>query len=196
MPRAQIDPSYHHTPYYIAPRDLVGQEAFAVIRDAMAGKDLVGLARIVLSSRERPIILEPMGAGLRGITLRYAHEIRGEAEYFANIPDLRLPPEMIRIAEHILETKTGDFDPAYLEDRYRTSLVSLLREKKAQAPARTAVSAPSQKNVINLMDILKRSLSAERESATSKQKERRVAAAATPRDAVKRSKRVRKGDER
>ena len=196
VPRAQIDPSYHHTPYYIAPRDLVGQEAFAVIRDAMAGKDLVGLARIVLSSRERPIILEPMGAGLRGITLRYAHEIRSEGEYFADIPDLRLPPEMIHIAEHILETKTGDFDPAYLEDRYRTSLVSLLREKKAQTPARTAVSAPSPKNVINLMDILKRSLSAERESATSKQNERRAAAAATPRDAAKRSKRVRKGDER
>jgi non-homologous end joining protein Ku len=113
---------------------LVGQEAFAAIRDAMAGKDLVGLARIVLSSRERPIILEPMGAGLRGITLRYAHEIRSEGEYFADIPDLRLPPEMIHIAEHILETKTADFDPAYLEDRYRTSLVSLLREKKAQTP--------------------------------------------------------------
>jgi Ku protein len=196
VPRSQIDASYHQTPYYIAPRDLVGQEAFAVIRDAMAGKDLVGLARIVLSSRERPIILEPMGAGLRGITLRYAHEIRSEGEYFAEIPDLRLPPEMIRIAEHILETKTGDFDPAYLEDRYRTSLVSLLREKKAQTPARTAVSSPSPKNVINLMDILKRSLSAERESATSKHKEKRAAAAATPRDAAKRSKRVRKSDER
>ena len=66
VPRGQIDPSYHHTPYYIAPRDLVGQEAFAVIRDAMAAKDVVGLARVVLSSRERPIIVQPLGLGCAG----------------------------------------------------------------------------------------------------------------------------------
>jgi DNA end-binding protein Ku len=194
VPRAQIDPSYHHTPYYIAPRDLVGAEAFAVIRDAMAGKDVVGLARVVLSSRERPIILEPLGLGLRGITLRYAHEIRSEAEYFADIAEMRLPREMIGIAEHIIETKTGDFDPSYLEDRYRTSLVSLLREKKAQAPSRPTATVPSSKNVINLMDILKRSLSAEQKTATGNKRGQRRAAAATRTDSAKRSKRLKKDE--
>jgi DNA end-binding protein Ku len=80
--RAQIDPRYHDTPYYIAPRDEVGLEAFAVIRDAMRRKDMVGMGRVVLAKRERPIIVEPMGNGLRGMTLRYAHEVRSEAEYF------------------------------------------------------------------------------------------------------------------
>src|SRR4029453_3502277 len=67
VPRGQIDARYHHTPYYVGPRDLVGQEAFAVIREAMAGRDVVGMGRVVLSNRERPIMLEPMGLGLRGI---------------------------------------------------------------------------------------------------------------------------------
>jgi len=167
VPRGQIDPSYFNTPYYIAPRDEVGLEAFAVIRDAMAGKNLLGLGRIVLASRERPIMIEPMGMGLRGITLRYANEIRSDTEYFAGIPPMDLPEEMIRITEHILETKTEDFDPAYLEDRYRTVLVEKLREKQAKMPARSAAAPPSAKNVINLMDALRRSLAVEKPAAAS-----------------------------
>jgi DNA end-binding protein Ku len=104
--------------------------------------------------------------------------VRSEAEYFADIPDITLPDEMLRVAEHILETKTADFDPAYLEDRYRTVLVSMLREKHADLSDK--ISAPaSPSNVINLMDTLKRSLAAERTSA-QKQTPRRRAAAAKP----------------
>jgi DNA end-binding protein Ku len=180
VPRAQIDPSYHHTPYYIAPRDLVGQEAFAVIRDAMAGKEVVGMGRVVLSNRERPIMLEPSGKGLRGITLRYAHELRSADEYFADIPELLLPDEMVSVAEHIVETKTANFDPAYLEDRYRSALVPMLRQKRAEAgvanPAGPA--APPRQNVVNLMAALKQSLAAERPArGVSKPTPRRTAAA-------------------
>jgi len=120
-----------------------------------------------------------MGAGLRGITLRYAHEVRSETEYFADIPRLTLPDEMLRLTEHILEGKTEDFDPMYLEDRYRTTLVEKLREKQAEMPARSVASAPSPKNVINLMDSLKRSLAAELPG------QRRTSAVKTPpRDAA------------
>jgi non-homologous end joining protein Ku len=69
------------------------------------------LGHIVLSNRERPIIVEPLGLGLRGTTLRYAHEIRGEAEYFADIPRLELP-RMVERAEYIVEKMLADFDPA------------------------------------------------------------------------------------
>jgi DNA end-binding protein Ku len=161
VPREQIDPRYYNTPYYIAPRDQIGLEAFAVIRDAMAGKGLVGMGRVVLANRERPIIIEAMGMGLRGTTLRYAHEVRSETEYFSEIPPMELPEEMVRITEHILETKQEDFDTAYLEDRYRTLLVEKLREKQAQMPMRSVASVPSQQNVINLMDALRRSMEAE-----------------------------------
>jgi DNA end-binding protein Ku len=64
---------------YVIPRDQVGKEAFAVIRDATRSKDVVGMGRVVLARRERPIIVEPMGNGIRGITLR--RSIRDEATY-------------------------------------------------------------------------------------------------------------------
>jgi DNA end-binding protein Ku len=165
IPRAQIDARYLDTPYYVVPRDEIGQEAFAVIRDAMRGKNVVGMGRVVLARRERPIIVEPMGDGIRGITLRYSHEVRDEAGYFANIQKLKLPDEMLRVAEHIVETKTSDFDPAYLEDRYRTVLISKLREKHAELPKNIIAVRPPPENVINLMDVLKRSLAAERPTA-------------------------------
>jgi non-homologous end joining protein Ku len=165
IPRAQVDPRYLDTPYYAVPRGEIGEEAFAVIRDAMRRKGVVGMGRIVLARRERPIILEPMADGIRGITLRYSHEIREEAGYFA--PRLRLPDEMVRVAEHIVETKTTDFDPAFLEDRYRTVLISKLKEKHSELPKKAVATKPSAENVISLMDVLKRSLAAERPTARS-----------------------------
>ena len=162
VPSEQIDARYHDTPYYIAPRDDVGLEAFAVIRDAIRGKGLVGMGRVVLSKRERPIMLQPMGNGLLGVTLRYAHEVRNDVDYFGAIPDFALPKEMLKLAEHIITTKAEDFDPAYLEDRYRTALVELLQTKKSeQLPAPERAAKLSPQNVINLMDALRRSLGSE-----------------------------------
>jgi DNA end-binding protein Ku len=140
--------------------------AFAVIREAMAETNLVGIGRIILSNRERPIIIEPMGRGLRGTTLHYAHEVRNGVEYFADIPKLTLPDEMLEVAKHILKSKTADFDSAFLEDRYRTALASMLREKQARLPKPATPSPPSPppQNVINLMDVLKRSLATEQPS--------------------------------
>ena len=88
------------------------------------------MGRVVLARRERPIIVEPIGNGLLGFTLRYAHEVRKPTEYFAEIPKLTLDDELLEVAERIIEMKTGEFDPAFLEDRYRTVLASMLREKQ------------------------------------------------------------------
>jgi DNA end-binding protein Ku len=163
VPRAQIDPLYFDTAYYITPREEVGQEAYAVIRDAMRRQGMVGMGRVTLAKRERPMIIEALGDGFRGITLRYAHEVRSEAEYFADIPKLELPDEILRLAKHIIDTKTADFDVAWLEDRYRTALVSMLREKKrAAVPSNETPTKPSPRNVISLMDALRRSVVAER----------------------------------
>jgi DNA end-binding protein Ku len=92
LPTGQIDARYFEKPYYIVPREEIGQESFAVIRDAMSREGLIGLARIVLSSRERPFLVEPMGSGLRGVTLRFSHEVRGAEDYFSEIPQMKLPP--------------------------------------------------------------------------------------------------------
>ena len=165
VPGLQIDPRYYDKPYYIVPRDQIGQEAFAVIRDAMRSKGMVGLGSVMLSARERPIAIEAMGNGIRGVTLRYRNEVRNEAEYFADIPEIKLPQEMIRVAEHIIETKAADFDPAMLEDHSQAALVGILKAKQAQLPMEISPVRPSPQNVTNLMDVLRRSLAAEKKPA-------------------------------
>ena len=139
VPRKQLDERYYDSPYYIVPNDKVGQDAFAVIRDAMKGKGTVGLGRVVIAKRERPIILEPLEKGMRAMTLRYPYEVRDHAEYFADIPDVKIPGEMLKLAEHIVETKMADFEPEKFVDRYDTAVVELLRQKQSgKAISKTA----------------------------------------------------------
>ena len=161
VPTGQVDARYFEKPYYVVPRGEVSQEAFAVIRDAMASEEVAGLARIVLSSRERPFLLEAMGQGLRGVTLRFAQEVRPEQDYFSDIPSLKLSAEMARLAQHIIKSKSAQFDPAMLEDHYRAALVRILQKKQREHPSTVPASPPSRENVINLMDALRRSIKAE-----------------------------------
>src|SRR6266478_6138886 len=131
VPRSQIDERYHDSSYYIAPNDQVGREAFAVIREAMRGKDMVALGRVVLGKRERVIMLEPWDKGLIGTTLRYPYEIREAKEYFDDIPDLKVAPDMLKLADHILKSKATDFDPSQFVDHYEQALVEMLKKKRA-----------------------------------------------------------------
>jgi DNA end-binding protein Ku len=161
LPARQIDARYFEKPYYIVPREEIGQESFAVIRDAMSREGLIGLARIVLSSRERPFLVERMGAGLRGVTLRFSHEVRGAEDYFGAIPQIKLPAEMMKLAQHIIRSKAAEFHPSMLEDHYRRALLGILRKKQAKRTAHRPAVKPSQENVVNLMDALRRSIAAE-----------------------------------
>ena len=165
VPRDQIDERYHDSSYYIAPNDQVGREAFAVIREAMRGKDMVGLGRIVLAKRERVIALQPWDKGLLGTTLRYANEVRNAGEYFDEIPDSKVSKEMLELAEHILKSKAADFDPATFVDRYEEAVVEMLKSKQAGVPAAKQKSAAPASNVVNLMDALRRSIAAEKGAA-------------------------------
>jgi DNA end-binding protein Ku len=164
VPRAEIDQNYFDSPYYLAPDDKVAQEAFAVIRDAMERKEVVGIGRIVLARRERMLMLAPRGKGLQATTLRYPYEVRQDAEYFADIEDIKLPEEMLSIAEVIIDKKLGHFVPEKFTDRYEEAVVSMLRAKQAgQVFAVPEPEAPTK--VVNIMDALKRSLEAEGASA-------------------------------
>ena len=160
VPRTEIDDRYLGSPYYLSPTDKVGQEAYSVIRDAMRAKKLVGLARVVLTSREHVVMLEPFDKGLLATTLRYGYEIRDAADYFTDIPDLKLPDEMMQLASHIVETKAGHFDPKSFEDQYENALVDLLKNKQAGLPIQTAGEETVAPRVINLMDALKASINA------------------------------------
>jgi DNA end-binding protein Ku len=161
VPNAQIDKRYYDWPYYIVPTDKVGQDAFAVIHDAMRGKDKVALGRVVISKREHVIALEPYGKGLLGTTLRYPYEVRNADEYFDDIAEVKITPDMLKLAEHILETKATDFDPSTFVDRYETALVELLKEKQAGIQPKQGPAAVSELRVVNLMDALRRSITAE-----------------------------------
>jgi DNA end-binding protein Ku len=162
VPRDQIDERYFDTPYYITPNDQVGQDAFAVIREAMRGKNMAALARIVLSKRERVMMLHPWERGILGVSLRYAYELRDAKDYFSEIPEINVPKDMRQLAEHILDTKAGDFDPSQFVDRYEEAVVDMLKKKQAGLPAPRERSVPPPHNVINLMDALKRSLATDK----------------------------------
>jgi DNA end-binding protein Ku len=168
VPRAQIDERYLDSPYYIAPNDEVGQEAFAVIREAMRGKDMVALARVVLSKRERVIMLQPWDKGLLATTLRYPYEIRSPEEYFEDIQDVKVAPDMRKLAEHILDSKAADFDPSAFVDHYEEAVVDLLKRKQAGMPVPKERPAAAASNVISLMDALKRSIADEKAAASAK----------------------------
>jgi len=105
VPRNEIDEIYFDTPYYLAPDDEVGIEAFTVIRDAMRATSLVGLARVVLYNHEHLLMLEPLGKGIKAIALRSQEEVRDEEDYFSDIEDKKVPKDMLDLAEHILKTK-------------------------------------------------------------------------------------------
>jgi hypothetical protein len=98
VPREQIDERYFDNPYYLLPNDQVGQEAFAVIREAMRGKGMVALGRVVLSKRERIIMLQPWGKGVMGATLRYGYEVRDQKDFFDDLPDVKIAPDMLKLA--------------------------------------------------------------------------------------------------
>ena len=174
VPKKEIDELYLNNPYYLVPDGEVGQQAFAVIREAIRKEGMVALGRVVFTSREHVIALEPRGKGLLGVTLRYPYEVRKEDEYFDDIADEKIPKDMLELAAHIVETKAGHFNPQKFEDQYEDALRELLKKKqsgeKIEAPRERAPS-----KVINLMDALRRSVESERGGHEDKT-ERRAAA--------------------
>lgn len=161
VPRDEIDKLYLAEPYYIVPDGEIAVEAFAVIREAMRAKKVVGLARLVLHRREHILMLSPRGKGLMGTILRYCSEVRDEAAYFDDIPDVRVADDMLDLARHIVAGKLGHFEPGEYDDRYEKALADLIRAKQSGKTPPSAPS-PSPGNVVNLMDALRRSVQGER----------------------------------
>jgi DNA end-binding protein Ku len=163
VPKKEIDELYLNTPYYIVPDGEVGRQAFAVIRETIKQAGMVAIGKVVFTSREHVMALEPRGKGLLGLTLRYPYEVREEKEYFNEIPDEKVPKDMLDLAHHIVESKSGHFTPQKFEDEYENALKELLEKKQAGQP----IERPERREparVINLMDALRRSVETERAS--------------------------------
>lgn len=159
VPREEVDQLYNIRPYYIAPEGDVGLQAYAVIRKAIEQEGMMALGRFVLTNREHMIALEPRGKGIMGTLLRYPYEVRNEKDYFADIPDVATPKDMVDLAVHIVRSKAGHFKPEQFEDRYETALKDLIKRKAAGEKIEAPKEAEEPK-VINLMDALRRSLEA------------------------------------
>jgi DNA end-binding protein Ku len=157
VPKQDIDPRYLIRPYYLVPDGKVGHDAFAVIRETIRKMDMVAIGRVVLTSREHIIGLEPLGKGLMGTLIRYPYEVREEKEYFDEIKDVKVTKDMLNLAEHIVNQKKADFDPEKFEDHYEEALTELIKSKQ-QGKAIAHKPRPRGENVVDLMDALKKSL--------------------------------------
>ena len=157
VPAADIDHLYWDNPYYLVPDGKMAAEPFTVIREAMERAEQVALGRIVISSRERLVAIEPRDRGLVATTLRSYDEVRAMKDYFADIPQIRPDPEMIAIAAKIIAQKEADFDPTEFKDHYEDALRELI-ERKQKGHKISKKDEPAESNVINLMDALKASL--------------------------------------
>src|SRR5262249_46711665 len=164
VPKAEIDNRYLIRPYYLVPDGKVGHDAFAVIRETVRSLNKVAIGRVVLTNREHIIALEPLENGLMGTLLRYPYEVRSETEYFDDIQDVKLTKDMLDLAKHIVEKKSGAFEPEEFEDHYETALIDLINKKRSGVPIAAKAAPKSSGNVINLMDALKKSLATEKEA--------------------------------
>ena len=158
--RAEIDPRYLIRPYYLRPDGKVGHDAFAVIRETIREMDKVAIGRLVLTNREHIIALEPLDKGLMGTLLRYPYEVRPAEEFFDEIQDVKVTKDMLDLARHIVNQKSGRFAPEKFEDQYETALIDLINAKRSGKPI-TPKERPAAGNVVDLMEALRRSVGKE-----------------------------------
>ncbi|MNK15953.1 putative DNA repair protein YkoV [compost metagenome] len=157
VPADEIDRIYWDNPYYLAPAGAIAEEAFGVIREAMRSEGKIALGRVVLSTRERLLALEPRDQGILAYSLRTRGEVRDTRDVFGAISDKQPDPAMIDIARRIIEQQAGPFDPDQFVDRYEEALKALIAAKqKGQKPVRSA--EPEDTNVVDLMAALRASL--------------------------------------
>lgn len=167
IPCQDIDTLYFDKPYFLAPSGPLAQEPFAVIREAMREMKVGALAHAVLFRRYRALMIRAQGPGLVAHTLHFDYEVRSAAAAFDEIPKLKLKREMIDLAGHIIDTKSGTFDPSTFDDRYEAAIAELVKAKLEGKPIKRK-KAPEPTKVVDLMAALRASVGAETPTRPSK----------------------------
>ena len=157
VPAEDIDRLYWDTPYFVVPDGKLAMEAYGVIREAMEKAGQIALGRVVLSTRERLMALEPRDNGIIAYSLRTHDEVRSADEAFADIKGVKADPDMIAIARKIIEQREGPFDPSKFVDRYEEALKALIAEKSEGAEP-VSVEEPEDTTPSDLMAALRASL--------------------------------------
>ena len=151
-----IDDVYFDKPYYLTPSDPHAASVFALIRDGMRAQKVAALAQTVLFRRARTVLVHAHGNGLIATTLNFDYEVRSAKDVFDDVPAIRIKGEMLELAEHIIKTKTGKFDPAAFDDRYEAALAELVKAKQ-EGRKIEARKAPKSENVVDLLAALRQS---------------------------------------
>ncbi|WYK03805.1 Ku protein [Cereibacter sphaeroides f. sp. denitrificans] len=144
----------------LEPADPIGEEAFAVIREAMRATDRSGVARLVLGGRERAVLLMPRGEGIILWTLRYGDEVRPEEAYFGDIAAGKPEAKALTLVKRLIEERTRTWEPGMVEDPVQENLLELVRSKKPKKRARkgSAKAPRGGDNVVSIMDALRKSI--------------------------------------
>jgi DNA end-binding protein Ku len=160
VPRDKIPWIYLDSPYFLFPDEPVGEEAFAVIREAMTATEMVGISRVVLNRRERALMLEPRGKGIIAWTLRYGDEVRKPDAYFAGIGETAHDAGLMSLADQLVRQKTEHWSPAMVKDPVQEHLLKLIASKKARSRRASGAKAAkaSGGNVVNIFDALRQSI--------------------------------------
>lgn len=160
---SEIDVLYYEKPYFVVPADDLAEEAFIVLREALRRTKKVGLGQLAMRGREYIVSLKPCGRGLILETLRYADEVNKAQGYFREIADTAPDPELLDLAEALIDRKTAAFDPQEFHNRYVDALKELI-ERKRKAKGKTRIiedkdeGGRSASNVVDLMAALKKSM--------------------------------------
>ncbi|CAM3110628.1 DNA end-binding protein Ku [Paracoccus aminovorans] len=164
VPADSIGWIWYDKPHYLVPDDPIGEEAFCVIRDAMAATGTVGISRLVLYRRERAVMLEPRDKGIVLWTLRYGDEVRPEADYFQDIDEGKVDAGLLKLVTRLIDERKAPWDPAMVADPVQDRLLDIIAAKakgRKRAAKPKADKPPAAGNVVNIMDALKKSIAAE-----------------------------------
>ncbi len=161
---ADIDVLYYEKPYYVVPADDLAEEAYIVLRDALRRSKKVGLGQLAMRGREYIVSLKPCGRGMILETLRYADEVAKATGFFRDIGDAKPDPELLDLAQSLIDKKTAPFAADKFKDRYGDALRALV-EKKQKAHGRKIVEERDDDrhgggNVVDLMAALRKSVEA------------------------------------
>ena len=161
LPCDGIDTVYLDRPYFLAPVDEAAAEVFEILKRGMAAQKVAALGEALLFRRVRRLLIRPTeeGGALLASTLSFDYEVRSAEEAFADVPEVKITPEMRDLATHIIKTKAGTFDPAAYDDRYEAALAELVRAKMEGKPLPKAPPRKEEK-VVDLLEALRASAKA------------------------------------
>lgn len=161
-PKDSIERVWYDRPHYLMPDDPVGEEAFSVIRDAMAATGTVGISRLVLYRRERAVMLAPRDRGIVLWTLRYGEQVRDPEEYFGDIKTDKVDSDLMSLITALISERTKPWNPEMASDPVQERLLEMITsKKKGKRPARREEAPERPSNVVSILDALKKSITSE-----------------------------------